>query len=96
MNAGQKADAAAVLERARRRAIARAEAAEQRLREAEEARAILAAFVLRAYGYFQWGRGSWIHKRDEGTVLTAAEALERVFPALKRARTTTTEGERDG
>jgi len=35
MNAGQKADAAAVLERARQRAIARAEQAETRLAEVE-------------------------------------------------------------
>jgi hypothetical protein len=96
MNAGQKADAAAVLERARRRAIARAEAAETALREAEEVlRAVQRNDMTRRYEY----RGRNARRADGSTPADGSRwqtPRELATTALKRARTTSTEGERDG
>jgi hypothetical protein len=37
-----------------------------------------AAVLFRHMGYFPWGKGAWIHGDDEGTVLSAADVLERI------------------
>lgn len=33
---------------------------------------------LRAAGFFSWGSDAWIHEDDEGTVMSTADALERL------------------
>ena len=34
--------------------------------------------LLKLSGFFSWGKDSWVHEEDEGTVVSTEDALEAV------------------
>lgn len=39
--------------------------------------------TLQEAGFFAWGHGAWIHRDDEGTVMSTDDALERAISSLR-------------